>query len=100
MTAQTVARGAAAVLMLLGTAAICVLLQVVSGQTNAGTTALASLASLAGLLCAQSVARSRDDGARILLAFAAILATFLLLDARFVRIDLIRSQLNLGVRRL
>jgi hypothetical protein len=76
MTAETVARGAAAVLMLLGTAAICVLLQVVSGQTNAGTTALASFA---GLLWAQSVARSRDDGARILLAFAALLATFLLL---------------------
>jgi len=43
---QTFARGLVIVTIFFGTIAVCVLLQVVFGQTNAGTTALAAIAAL------------------------------------------------------
>lgn len=79
MKIQIFMRAVAAAAILLATAAVCILLQVVSGQTNAGTTTVASIAALGGLLWTQRVVPGRRGGPRILLGVAAGLATALLM---------------------
>ena len=64
--------------VLLGTAILCLGVQVVTGQTTAGTTVTAAIVALAGMLTAQSFTPSRVAALRLVLGIGGLLTLGLL----------------------